>query len=105
MSLTHLLPFISTAITFIFALSVFNRYRVGRKPYTLMWGIGLTLYGIGTLAEAYLALSWSPVLLRLWYLSGAMLTAAWLGQGTVFLLIRKPGVAASLAIGLALVSL
>jgi hypothetical protein len=105
MSLTHLLPFISTGITFVFALSVFNRYRLGRKPYTLMWGIGLTLYGIGTLAEAYLALRWSPLLLRLWYLSGAMLTAAWLGQGTVFLLVRKPRVAASLAAGLALVSL
>jgi hypothetical protein len=105
MSLNHLLPFLSTAITFVFALSVFNRYRVGRKPYTLMWGIGLTLYGIGTLAEAYLALSWSSLLLRLWYLSGAMLTAAWLGQGTVFLLIRKPRVAAGLAIGLAVVSL
>jgi hypothetical protein len=92
-------------VTFVFALSVFNRYRVGRKPYTLMWGIGLTLYGLGTLAEAYLAIGWSSLLLRLWYLSGAMLTAAWLGQGTVFLLIRRPRVAASLAAGLAVVSL
>jgi hypothetical protein len=64
-------------LVWYFALSVFNRYRIGRKPYTLMWGIGLTLYGIGTLAEAYLAIGWSSLLLRLWYLSGAMLTAAW----------------------------
>ena len=105
MDIVHLFPFISTAITFVFAVAVFNRYRVGRKPHSLMWGIGLTLYGLGTLAEAVLALSWSPFMLGLWYLCGAMLTAAWLGQGTVFLLVRKPGVARSIAIGLAVVSL
>src|SRR5258707_10658613 len=101
----HFLPFLSTAITFFFAATVLNRYRVGRRPHSLMWGIGLTFYGLGTLAEAYLALRWSPTLLRLWYLCGAMLSAAWLGQGTIFLLVRKPGVASSIALGLAAVSL
>jgi hypothetical protein len=105
MDLLHLLPFISTAITFVFAATVLNRYRIGRRPHSLMWGIGLTLYGLGTLAEAYLALRWSATLLRLWYLCGAMLTAAWLGQGTIFLLVRKPGVATGIAIGLGVVSL
>jgi hypothetical protein len=105
MDLIHFLPFLSTAITFFFAATVLNRYRVGRRPHSLMWGIGLTFYGLGTLAEAYLALRWSPTLLRLWYLCGAMLTAAWLGQGTIFLLVRKPGVASGIALGLAAVSL
>ncbi len=105
MDLLHLLPFLSTAVTFVFAATVLNRYRVGRRPHSLMWGIGLTLYGLGTLAEAYLALRWSTTLLRLWYLCGAMLTAAWLGQGTIFLLVRKPGVASGIALGLAAVSL
>ena len=105
MDLNHLLPFVSTVITFCFAAAVLNRYRLGRKPHSLMWGIGLVLYGIGTLAEAYLALRWNSGLLRLWYLCGAMLTAAWLGQGTIYLLIRKPGVANSMAAALALISL
>ncbi len=105
MDFEHFLPFLSTAITFVFAATVLNRYRVGRRPHSLMWGIGLTLYGLGTLAEAYLALRWSPTFLRLWYLCGAMLTAAWLGQGTIFLLVRKPGVASGIALGLAAVSL
>jgi hypothetical protein len=105
MDLNHLLPFVSTIITFCFAAAVLNRYRLGRKPHSLMWGIGLVLYGLGTLAEAYLALSWNSTLLRLWYLCGAMLTAAWLGQGTIYLLIRKPGVANAIAAALALISL
>jgi hypothetical protein len=104
MDIVHYLPFLSTAITFFFAAVVLNRYRIGGRPHSLMWGIGLTFYSIGTLAEAYLALRWSPTLLRLWYISGAMLSAAWLGQGTIFLLVRKPGVAARVAIGLAVVS-
>jgi hypothetical protein len=104
MDIVHFFPFLSTAITFFFAAAVLNRYRIGRRPHSLMWGIGLTFYSIGTLAEAYLALRWSPTLLRLWYLCGAMLSAAWLGQGTIFLLVRKPGVATSVAIGLAVVS-
>jgi hypothetical protein len=105
MDLLHLLPFLSTAVTFVFAATVLNRYRVGRRPHSLMWGIGLTLYGLGTLAEAYLALRWSATLLRVWYLCGAMLTAAWLGQGTIFLLVRKPRVATGIALGLAAVTL
>jgi hypothetical protein len=105
MDFVHLMPFVSTAITFVFAATVLNRYRLGRKPHSLLWGIGLVLYGIGTLTEAYLALRWSPLALRLWYLTGAMLTAAWLGQGTVYLLVRKPGVANALTVVLALASL
>lgn len=104
MDFIHLLPFLSTAITLLFALAVFQRYRAGRKRHSLMWGIGLLLYAAGTFAEAYLAVRWSPAMLRVWYIAGAMLTAAWLGQGTVYLLVRKPRVADSLAAGLALVS-
>jgi hypothetical protein len=105
MNLIHLLPFLSTGITVLFAGAVFARYfGRHRRPHLLLWGIGLAFYAVGTFAEAYLAVSWSPLLLRLWYLSGAMLTAAWLGQGTVYLLIRKPGVAHALTALLVVVS-
>jgi hypothetical protein len=57
------------------------------------WGIGLVLYGLGTFSEAFLELAWSPVMVRLWHLAGTMLTAAWLGQGTLYLLVHRPGVA------------
>lgn len=101
----HLLPFLSTGITLLFTGAVFSRYfKRHRRSHLLLWGIGLALYAVGTFAEAYLAVSWSSLMLRLWYLSGAMLTAAWLGQGTVYLLIRKPGVAHALTALLVVVS-
>jgi hypothetical protein len=97
-------PLISTIVTFIFMLAVFRRYRSKKGTHLLYWGIGLLFYGLGTLAEVILSLSFSPLALKLWYLCGAMLTAAWLGQGTVFLLVRRRGVARGLAIALVVVS-
>jgi hypothetical protein len=105
MTLLKFLPFLSTVITFLFAAAVFNRYQYRHGAHLLWWGLGLILYGAGTFAEAYLSLAWSDPLLRVWYLSGAMLTAAWLGQGTVYLLIRRRGLAHSLSAFLIFVSL
>ena len=36
MDLNHLLPYISTIITFCFAAAVLNRYRLGRRPHSLV---------------------------------------------------------------------
>lgn len=99
-----LLPILSTAITFVFALAVLNRYRHKRGTYLLLWGIGLVLYGLGTGSEVILSRTYSEVVLKLWYLTGAMLTAAWLGQGTIHLLVRKRGIALTLTVVLTIVS-
>jgi hypothetical protein len=96
---------LSTIITFIFTAAVFNRYRAKGGAHLLLWGIGLSLYGLGTLMESLMLFTFSAFGLKLWYLSGAMLTAAWLGQGSLNLLVRRRGVAASLNVILALVSL
>lgn len=101
----HYISILSTIVTFIFAAAVFGRYRHRGGTHLLLWGIGLVLYGLGTLTEAVMIFTFSPIALKVWYLSGAMLTAAWLGQGTIHLLVRKRGVALTLTILLALVSL
>jgi len=99
------LPFISTLVALLFAWAVLARYNHKRGTHLLMWGIGLVLFAAGTFAESFLALAWSDFILRLWYLSGAMLTAAWLGQGTVYLLVRQEKVAHASAAALAVVSI
>ena len=67
--------------------------------------IGLVLYGIGTLTEVISIFTFSPLALKLWYLSGAMLTAAWLGQGTINLLVRRRGIVPTMNVILIIVSL
>jgi len=88
--MTTWVPFISCIISFIFAALVFRRYAFRRGPHLLLWGIGMVFYGIGGFCEAYYgAFGWNPWVFRLWYLCGAMLVAAWLGQGTVYLLAKR----------------
>lgn len=85
----NILPYLSTLVTFAFTVAVYNRYRQRGGMHLLLWAVGLFLYGIGTLCEVILGLTFNAFVLKLWYLTGAMLTAAWLGMGTVHLLIRK----------------
>lgn len=101
----HYLSIFSTIITFIFTVAVLNRYRAKGGTHLLLWGVGLILYGLGTLSEVILSFVYVPFALKIWYLTGAMLTAAWLGEGTIHLLVRKPGVARVLDIVLGLISL
>ncbi len=101
----NFLPYLSTVVTFIFAVAVYNRYRERGGMHLLLWAIGLLFYGIGTLSEVTLALTFNVFAIKLWYLTGAMLTAAWLGMGTVHLLIRKGNTAMVITWVLAGVSL
>jgi hypothetical protein len=52
-----------------------------------------------------MSFTYSDLILKIWYLSGAMYTAAWLGQGTIHLLVRKRNVAPILTGFLTLLSL
>ena len=89
MSINQILPFISTLVMLWFTVDVFQRYAVRRNPAFLFWGIGLAMFGAGSFAEAYLSLSWNKWVFFIWYLFGAALNAAWLGHGTLNLLVRK----------------
>ena len=101
----HYISIFSTVIVILFAVAVFGRYRKRGGTHLLLWGIGLVFYGLGTFSEAVMLFTFHPAILKAWYFSGAMMTAAWLGQGTVHLLVRKRGVARAMTAGLAVVSL
>jgi hypothetical protein len=101
----HYISIPSTLVTFGFAWAVFERYHRRGGIHLLLWGFGLVLYGLGTLTEAVMLFTFNSLALKLWYLSGAMLTAAWLGQGTIHLLVRRRWVATTLSLLLGLVSL
>ncbi|MDR5695937.1 MAG: hypothetical protein QN121_11805 [Armatimonadota bacterium] len=89
MRIQLVLPFLSTLVIFLFAVLVFRRYLLRKGTHLLLWGIGLVMFGVGSFAEAYSVFGWNPLVFRLWYLGGAVLNAAWLGQGTVYLLARR----------------
>jgi len=98
--LSTYLPFLSATLSLVFALVVFTRWlREIRHSHLLLWTIGILMYSIGGFCEGWNGvLGWNPLVFRLWYLFGAMLVAAWLGQGTVYLLAKPRTAHVSLAI-------
>jgi hypothetical protein len=84
------LPLLSALVSFIFSIVVFKRYFARKRSHLLLWGIGMTFYGIGGFCEWYFGFfGWNALVYRMWYLFGAILVAAWLGQGTVYLLAKR----------------
>ena len=100
----NFIPVLSTLVTFAFTYAVFRRYQSKGGIHLLHWAFGLLLYGLGTLSEVIMGFTFNEWVLKLWYLTGAMLTAAWLGQGSIHLLIRKGDWATYLTYGLGAVS-
>ena len=93
------LPFTSALISLVFAFFLFQRYARKKAAHQLVWGIGMVFYAIGGFCEGYYgAFGWNATIFRLWYLFGAILVAAWLGQGTVYLLAKKPWTTISMVI-------
>lgn len=84
------IPFTSALVSLIFAVLVFKRYMKRKGLHLLLWGIGMVFYAVGGFCEGYFgAFGWNDLVFRMWYLFGAILVAAWLGQGTVYLLVNR----------------
>lgn len=100
-------PFVVSVIAALvsgtFAALILRRWWQKRKPHHLAWGIGMGLYFLGTFCQVVLSLTWTPIFFGLWYWSGAIMVAAWLGQGTVFLLWRRGNIARNIMMALILV--
>lgn len=81
------LPLLASVLSFGVAALVARQWASRRRPYQLVWAIGLAWYGMATGAEALgYAVGWSQPVYRAWYFFGAMLVAAYLGLGEVYLL-------------------
>jgi len=83
-------PLITCIVSLLFAITVLDQYFARRKAFQLLWSIGLFMYAVSTFTEFW----WNvvghvDVFYRLWYLIGAILVAAYLGQGTVYLLMKR----------------
>jgi hypothetical protein len=103
LSIAFFVSVVATIVSGVFAVTILRRWWHKRKPHHLAWGVGMTLYCLGTFSQVVLTLTWSPLFFALWYWSGAIMVAAWLGQGTVFLLWRRGNIARNIMMALILV--
>jgi len=80
----------TTVLALIFMAFLLQRFRYRRGIHQLTWAIGMSFYGLGAFCQFLMPVAGQNAdLFRLWYLFGAFLTAAWLGQGTLFLLASR----------------
>jgi hypothetical protein len=83
------LPFASSTLSFVFFVLLIDQWRERRRPYQLVWALGMLWYALSAGTEWIgSAFGWSEPLYKTWYLIGALWVAAWLGLGTVYLLAR-----------------
>ena len=84
-----LLAFAAALVTLRLSGDLVRRYRRRRAPELAAWAAGLGAYSLAAGALAWGAASgWSDAAFRVYYLGGALLTAALLGVGSL-LLMRK----------------
>jgi len=84
-----LLPALTALVAFLMAIALLDQWRERRRSYQLSWALGSLFFGLASACEVLAAPSgWTDPLLRAWYLTGAVLTAGWLGLGTAQLLAR-----------------
>ena len=82
-------PLISAGVMTTFSIAVLNRYISSKKMYFFFWGTGLLMFSIVSLSEIYLSIQWHSWAFFSWYFFGAVLNAAWIGQGTICLLLSS----------------
>ena len=67
-----------------------RRWRTRRRPELAAWAVGLAAYAVAAGALAWgAAAGWSDAAFRVYYLGGALLTAALLGVGSLLLVGRR----------------
>ena len=96
-------PAMTALLAFVMAIALIDQWRERRQPFQLVWAVGMTFFGVASGCEALAAAGgWNELLYRTWYLTGAVLTAGWLGLGTVLLLAKtRFGYAIALSLFLA----
>jgi uncharacterized membrane protein len=90
-SIVYFIPIITTCFALWFAPQIFRRWYQRRPaPHLFWWGLGVTLYGVGTLTESITTVAgWNESTFRAWYITGALLGGAPLAQGTAYLLFPR----------------
>ena len=85
--MTLALAYVSSVLALLFGASLLDQYLAMRRPHHLLWAVALALFsmamGLWFLRETMGLNQW---MFRLWYLSGGMLAAAYVGTGVLYMM-------------------
>ena len=85
------IPIATALFCAFFFVELYQHWRKHPQSlHILWWTVGIFFYGAGTITESIHALiGYYPLNFRLWYILGAIMGAAPLAQGTVYLLLKR----------------
>jgi hypothetical protein len=87
---TSFLPVAATLLAALFTLLLLRSFRRRQAGEKLLWAGGFLLFAAATACEAIgQGSGWSAGLFRCYYLCGGVLTVAWLGAGSAWLLLPR----------------
>src|SRR5579864_5818253 len=87
MTATALFELLACLCSLVAVVFTFDQYLERPRPYKLIWALGLLFYGLAAGAAAAGSLGhWTVLDYKAWYEFGGVLTAAYLGLGSLFLL-------------------
>jgi hypothetical protein len=88
--LDALLPLCAALVALTFAALLLRSLLRRRSGEKALWGTGFVLFAVAAACEALAQRTgWSPGLFRTYYLTGGVLTVAYLGGGSAWLLLPK----------------
>ena len=83
-------PLITSIVSFIFAIFVLDQVPRPSSAVQRIWCVGLLMYAVSSGAEFAAGAGDITIgVYKTWYLFGAILVAAWLGMGTLYLLFKR----------------
>jgi len=87
-----LYPIAVSALSALFAAVLLGQYIRRRRPYQLIWTLALTMSALASMAYVWaLPPTSSPLAFRAYYALGGALMPAWLGLGSVYLVMPQRG--------------
>jgi hypothetical protein len=83
-------PVAAAIVALLFALILAASWRRRPAGQKALWAAGFALFGLAAVCEAAAQrVGWNPGLFRAYYLTGGVLTVAYLGAGSAWLLLPK----------------
>ncbi len=83
-------PLVAAGVAFVFSAVLFKQFAARRRPYLLVWGIALAMYGVASAAVVVGVLNgWTSFWFELYWALGAVLNVPFLAGGEIQLLARN----------------
>lgn len=84
-----LYPLIVAVVSLVFGGIVFSQWLTRRRQHQFIWSIALAMAAVASLAFVAFLAGGNELMFRLYYVFGALMMAAYLGMGSLYLVLSR----------------